>query len=97
MLNAVVGFAGLGVTVAALESGRRLALANKESLVAGAPVVQRGPGDAPGRSSSRSTPSTAPSTSASRAGRADAVARVVLTTASGGPFRGRTAAETSRR
>jgi len=40
VLNAVVGFAGLPVTIAALASGRRLALANKESLVAGAPVVQ---------------------------------------------------------
>ena len=40
VLNAVVGFAGLPVTVAALSSGRRLALANKESLIAGAPVVQ---------------------------------------------------------
>src|SRR5579884_3527473 len=41
VLNAAVGFAGLPVTLAALESGRRLALANKESLIAGAPVVQR--------------------------------------------------------
>src|SRR5665213_3935506 len=41
VLNAVVGFAGLSVTVEALSSGRRLALANKESLIAGAPVVQR--------------------------------------------------------
>ncbi len=41
VLNAVVGFAGLPVTLAALEAGRRLALANKESLIAGAPVVQR--------------------------------------------------------
>ena len=40
VLNAVVGFAGLPVTMAALESGKRLALANKESLIAGAPVVQ---------------------------------------------------------
>ena len=40
VVNAVVGFAGLPVTVAALSSGRRLALANKESLIAGAPVVQ---------------------------------------------------------
>ncbi|HEX3946216.1 MAG TPA: 1-deoxy-D-xylulose-5-phosphate reductoisomerase, partial [Acidimicrobiales bacterium] len=32
---------GLPVTLAALEAGRRLALANKESLIAGAPVVQR--------------------------------------------------------
>jgi 1-deoxy-D-xylulose-5-phosphate reductoisomerase len=41
VLYAVVGFAGLSVTVEALRSGRRLALANKESLIAGAPVVQR--------------------------------------------------------
>ena len=41
MLNAVVGFAGLPVTMAALEAGKRLALANKESLIAGAPVVQK--------------------------------------------------------
>ena len=40
VLNAVVGFAGLPVTIEALRSGRRLALANKESLIAGAPVVQ---------------------------------------------------------
>jgi 1-deoxy-D-xylulose-5-phosphate reductoisomerase len=40
VVNAVVGFAGLNVTVGALASGRRLALANKESLIAGAPVVQ---------------------------------------------------------
>ncbi|HUY86300.1 MAG TPA: 1-deoxy-D-xylulose-5-phosphate reductoisomerase, partial [Acidimicrobiales bacterium] len=39
VLNSVVGFAGLPVTVAALKNGSRLALANKESLVAGAPVV----------------------------------------------------------
>jgi 1-deoxy-D-xylulose-5-phosphate reductoisomerase len=41
VLNAVVGFAGLGVTVATLSQRRRLALANKESLVAGGPVVER--------------------------------------------------------
>jgi len=41
VLNAVVGFAGLPVTMAALEAGRRLALANKESLIAGGPVVQQ--------------------------------------------------------
>jgi 1-deoxy-D-xylulose-5-phosphate reductoisomerase len=41
VLNAVVGFAGLPVTMAALEAGRRLALANKESLIAGAPIVQK--------------------------------------------------------
>ncbi len=41
VVNAVVGFAGLTVTLAALEAGRRLALANKESLIAGGPVVRR--------------------------------------------------------
>jgi 1-deoxy-D-xylulose-5-phosphate reductoisomerase len=40
-VNGVVGFAGLPVTLAALQAGRRLALANKESLIAGGPVVQR--------------------------------------------------------
>ena len=39
VLNAVVGFAGLPATLAALEHGKRLALANKESLIAGGPVV----------------------------------------------------------
>ncbi|MHB8221043.1 MAG: 1-deoxy-D-xylulose-5-phosphate reductoisomerase [Acidimicrobiales bacterium] len=41
VVNGVVGFAGLPVTLAALEAGCRLALANKESLIAGAPIVQR--------------------------------------------------------
>ncbi len=41
VVNGVVGFAGLSVTLAALEGGRRLALANKESLIAAGPVVQR--------------------------------------------------------
>ena len=40
-VNGVVGFAGLPVTLAALESGHRLALANKESLIAAGPVVQK--------------------------------------------------------
>ena len=39
VLNGVVGFEGLSVTLAALMAGRRLALANKESLIAGGPVV----------------------------------------------------------
>jgi 1-deoxy-D-xylulose-5-phosphate reductoisomerase len=87
VLNAVVGFAGLPVTVEALRAGRRLALANKESLVAGAPVVQ----------AARRTPGAelVPVDSEHGAihqclacGRPEEVARVVLT-ASGGPFRGR--------
>jgi 1-deoxy-D-xylulose-5-phosphate reductoisomerase len=92
VVNGVVGFAGLSATLAALESGRRLALANKESLIAGAPVVRR----------ARATPGAEiiPVDSEHcalhqclRAGRVpDEVARLVLT-ASGGPFRGRTKAE----
>ena len=41
VVNGVVGFAGLSVTLATLEAGRRLALANKESLIAAGPLVQR--------------------------------------------------------
>ena len=41
VLNAVVGFAGLPATLATLRAGKRLALANKESLIAGGPVVAR--------------------------------------------------------
>jgi 1-deoxy-D-xylulose-5-phosphate reductoisomerase len=40
VVNGVVGFAGLPVTLAALAAGKRLALANKESLIAAGPVVQ---------------------------------------------------------
>jgi len=40
VVNGIVGFAGLGVTLSALRSGRRLALANKESLIAAGPLVQ---------------------------------------------------------
>ena len=91
VVNGVVGFAGLTVTMAALEAGRRLALANKESIIAGAPVVQR----------ARRTPGAEiiPVDSEHcavhqclRAGRRDDVARLLLT-ASGGPFRGRTREE----
>jgi len=87
VLNAVVGFAGLPVTMAALEGGKLLALANKESLIAGAPVVQK----------ARRTPGAeiVPVDSehcalhqclACLRGTTD-VARLLLT-ASGGPFRG---------
>jgi 1-deoxy-D-xylulose-5-phosphate reductoisomerase len=40
IVNGVVGFAGLSVTVETLQAGKRLALANKESLIAAGPVVQ---------------------------------------------------------
>jgi len=87
VLNAVVGFAGLPVTMAALEAGRRLALANKESLIAGAPVVQkarRTPGAeiVPVDSEHCALHQCLTSVRA-----ATDVARLLLT-ASGGPFRG---------
>jgi len=89
-LNAVVGFAGLGVTLSALRAGRRLALANKESLIAGAPVVQ----------SARRTPGAEiiPVDSEHcalhqclRAGSNTEEVAALILTASGGPFRGRSA------
>ena len=40
VINGVMGFAGLAVTLSALENGKRLGLANKESLIAAGPVVQ---------------------------------------------------------
>src|SRR5439155_1148769 len=86
-VNGVVGFAGLPVTMAALEAGRRLALANKESLIAAGPVVQRAratPGAelVPGDSEHSAVHQCL------RGGGHGEVRRIVLT-ASGGPFRGR--------
>src|SRR5947207_38918 len=95
VVNGVVGFAGLPVTLAALDAGRRLALANKESLIAAGPVVQR----------ARATPGAEilPVDSEHCAlhqclragsGETSEIARIVLT-ASGGPFRGRKRADLS--
>lgn len=84
VLNALVGALGLEPTLAALASGARLALANKESLVAGGPLVLNaaGPGQIVPVDSEHSALAQC-----LRSGRADEVARLVLT-ASGGPFRG---------
>ena len=86
VLNAVVGFAGLPATLAALEHGKRLALANKESLIAGGPVVaaarDRGDGEIVPVDSEHSA-----LYQACGPARADEVSELVLT-ASGGPFRG---------
>src|SRR5947209_2341314 len=91
VLNGVVGFAGLAVTLRALEAGKRLALANKESLIAAGPVVQR-VRDTPGAELIPVDSEHCAVHQCLRAGTADAVARIVLT-ASGGPFRGRTRAD----
>jgi 1-deoxy-D-xylulose-5-phosphate reductoisomerase len=86
VLNAVVGFAGLPATLAALEHGKRLALANKESLIAGGPVVAvaraRGGGEIVPVDSEHSA-----LYQCLRAGTEAEVHRLILT-ASGGPFRG---------
>ena len=63
-VNGVVGFAGLSVTLATLRAGRRLALANKESLIAARAGGAAWRGARPAPSSCRSTASTARSTSA---------------------------------
>jgi 1-deoxy-D-xylulose-5-phosphate reductoisomerase len=87
VLNAVVGFAGLEATVAALESGVPLALANKESLVSGGSLVMK--------LAQRRDVAILPVDSEHSALHqllagvgAEEVASLVLT-ASGGPFRGR--------
>ncbi|MFM8563135.1 MAG: 1-deoxy-D-xylulose-5-phosphate reductoisomerase [Acidimicrobiia bacterium] len=90
VVNAVVGFAGLDVTLATLASGKRLALANKESLIAAGPVVRP----------LRSTPGAeiipvdsehcAVHQCLRSSVRTGAEVQRIVLTASGGPFRGRT-------
>src|SRR6478609_4642924 len=86
VLNGITGAVGLRPTVAALESGNTLALANKESLIIGGPVVTAlaKPGQIVPVDSEHSALAQC-----LRGGRAEEVRRLVLT-ASGGPFRGRT-------
>ena len=92
VVNAVVGFAGLAVTARTLQAGKRLALANKESLIAAGPVVQ------PLRATpgAEIVPVDSEHCAVHQCLRSSIntdreVDRVVLT-ASGGPFRGRDAA-----
>jgi 1-deoxy-D-xylulose-5-phosphate reductoisomerase len=93
VLNALVGALGLRPTLAALASGARLALANKESLIAGGPLVLRAarPGQIVPVDSEHSALAQC-----LRCGSSDPenneVAKLVLT-ASGGPFRGWAAAD----
>ncbi len=87
-VNGVVGFAGLPVTLACLEAGRRLALANKESLIAAGPVVQR-VRDTPGAELVPVDSEHAAIHQCLRAAGRDRVVDRIQLTASGGPFRGR--------
>ncbi|WP_130917268.1 1-deoxy-D-xylulose-5-phosphate reductoisomerase [Nocardia cyriacigeorgica] len=84
VLNALVGSLGLEPTLATLQSGARLALANKESLVAGGSLVTRAA--APGQIVPVDSEHSALA-QCLRGGRAEEVDRIILT-ASGGPFRG---------
>jgi len=93
VLNGVVGFAGLEVTLAALAAGRRLALANKESLVAGGPIVQQ----ARQVKGAEIVPIDSEHCALHQCLRAvgtSGLRRLVLT-ASGGPFRGKSSQELS--
>src|SRR5829696_8831588 len=89
VLNGITGSIGLAPTLAALKAGRILALANKESLVAGGPLVKAvaGPGQIVPVDSEHSALAQC-----LRGGKETEVRRLVLT-ASGGAFRGRTRAE----
>jgi 1-deoxy-D-xylulose-5-phosphate reductoisomerase len=101
VLNGVVGFEGLPVTLAALTAGRRLALANKESLIAGGPVVLRAlktPGAeiVPVDSEHCAVHQCLQGLQISRnLEYGQAVLRRILLTASGGPFRGKSLHELS--
>lgn len=91
VINGVVGFAGLSVTLETLRAGKTLGLANKESLIAAGPVVQplrATPGAQLVPVDSEHCAIHQCLRSSSRP--ASEVARIVLT-ASGGPFRGRSA------
>ncbi|QCU78534.1 1-deoxy-D-xylulose-5-phosphate reductoisomerase [Citricoccus sp. SGAir0253] len=86
VLNGITGSIGLGPTLAALEAGHLLALANKESLIVGGALVRAAA--APGQLVPVDSEHSALA-QALRSGTAEEVRRLVLT-ASGGPFRGRT-------
>jgi len=91
-INGVVGFAGLPVTLAVLEAGNRLGLANKESLIAAGPVVRR----VRQASGAELLPVDSEHCAIHQCLRASEDARRVdriVLTASGGPFRGLTQSE----
>lgn len=92
VINAIVGFAGLPVTLETLRLGKRLALANKESLIAAGPVVQQvrstpGAEIVPVDSEHCALHQCLRSNESFSGDRLDQVRRLVVT-ASGGPFRG---------
>ena len=82
VLNAIVGFAGLAATVGALQAGNRVALANKESLVAGGEWVMNL------ADNNRIIPVDSEHSAIFQCleGRHESEVREILLTASGGPF-----------
>jgi 1-deoxy-D-xylulose-5-phosphate reductoisomerase len=91
VVNALVGSAGLLPTLTALDAGKTVALANKESLIAGGSLVTRRIVDRPERLLPVDSEHSAVFQCLA-GNRMDDVRRVILT-ASGGPFRGRTSAQ----
>ncbi|MEO7753496.1 MAG: 1-deoxy-D-xylulose-5-phosphate reductoisomerase [Terracoccus sp.] len=89
VVNGITGAIGLEPTLAALHAGTTLALANKESLIIGGPIVTAAA--APGQLVPVDSEHSAIA-QCLRGGRADEVRRLVVT-ASGGPFRGRSRAD----
>ncbi|SCK23786.1 1-deoxy-D-xylulose 5-phosphate reductoisomerase [Streptomyces sp. LamerLS-316] len=89
VLNGITGSIGLAPTLAALKAGRTLALANKESLIVGGPLVKALA--APGQIIPVDSEHAALFQALAAGKRADV--RKLVVTASGGPFRGRTRAE----
>lgn len=89
VLNGITGSIGLAPTLATLESGKRLALANKESLIVGGELIKRvaKPDQIVPVDSEHSAIAQC-----LRSGRASEVRKLILT-ASGGPFRGFTSAQ----
>jgi 1-deoxy-D-xylulose-5-phosphate reductoisomerase len=93
VLNGIAGLAGLRATVTALEAGRIVGLANKESLIAGGPLVQEAAGT--DRLLDRLLPVDSEHSALWQclAGARPGEVRRLVLTASGGPFRGRSRAE----
>ncbi|MFB7995763.1 1-deoxy-D-xylulose-5-phosphate reductoisomerase [Streptomyces sp. NPDC056002] len=89
VLNGITGSIGLAPTLAALEAGRTLALANKESLIVGGPLVKALA--KPGQIIPVDSEHAALFQGLAAGKRADV--RKLVVTASGGPFRGRTRAD----
>jgi 1-deoxy-D-xylulose-5-phosphate reductoisomerase len=91
VVNGIVGSAGLAASLAALEAGNRLALANKESLISGGPLVAA----ALEAGSGELVPVDSEHSAIWQCLIGEDISRVrrVILTASGGPFRGRNATQ----